>query len=184
MAACHHLKNESSSFLLPSTSHPSVLSKLLYQGNMVRIGGKAIEMNAFIACEIQAVLQLQEGLSTATRCLLGNGAGSSRSTSVFPHLGQLGCDLESITYIKQLLHPTVTITEFTPLSCFPNKTWLFASWSLHSRGCCTSSSSPECNITKTSQHLGNFAHLFPHKCEEKEQWKGSMRTDRFKQVPW
>jgi hypothetical protein len=63
-----------------------------------------------------AAHQLQVGLGTLsaspeeTRRFWGAGAGSSRSTSVLPHLGQLGCAFDSITYIRQLLHPTATIT--------------------------------------------------------------------------
>lgn len=109
-----------------------------------------------------AVDQLQEGLvvssTTFSRCLflLGKGVGTWRSvSSAFPHFGQLGFCLEIITYMRQLLHPTATITEISPspadsslptdlvLRC--SRSILVASpGSLHDRGCrfTSTSSSP------------------------------------------
>lgn len=100
-----------------------------------------------------AVDQLQEGLvvscTTFSRCLLllGNGVGTWRSvSSAFPHFGQLGLCLEIITYMRQLVHPTATITGISPSptdSSLPADL-LLAPGSLHDCGCrfISTSSSP------------------------------------------
>ena len=69
---------------------------------------------------------------------------------MLPHFGQLGLSLDSMTYMRQLLHPTATITSpsssppsVVSLPAFFAQEGVMGSCSLHiTRGCCTSSSSP------------------------------------------
>lgn len=69
---------------------------------------------------------------------------------MLPHFGQLGLSFDSMTYMRQLLHPTATITSpsssppsVVSLPAFFAQEGVMGSCSLHiTRGCCTSSSSP------------------------------------------
>ena len=144
-----------------------------------------------------AVDQLQEGLvvssTTFSRCLflLGKGVGTWRSvSSAFPHFGQLGFCLEIITYMRQLLHPTATITEISPSpadSSLPtdlgfrcSRSILVASpGSLHDRGCrfTSTSSSPV-----KSRHFINY--IISTLIQPSPQYSFQLDTVGVKLVPY